>query len=163
MENQLISEHLSSILTKGLDGLLEENRKDDLKLMYSLLGRVKSGHNELKGMFWFQRLMLYENHPFFYRYLNQALFLCAPFLTKKGKCSPFSRAHSHALANAMRRHEYFQGLSRLLPVPGVLVSFLELRFLGKMALLALGGRPQPLKKALSKSKGTFLRENECAK
>jgi len=49
VENQLISEHLSSILTKGLDALLEENRKDDLKLMYSLLGRVKSGHQELKG------------------------------------------------------------------------------------------------------------------
>ena len=70
VENQLISEHLSSILTKGLDGLLEENRKDDLKLMYSLLGRVKSGHNELKGKFRFQRLMLYENHPYFCRYLK---------------------------------------------------------------------------------------------
>ena len=57
----------------------------------------------------------------------------------------FSRAHSHALTNATRRHEYFRGLSRLLPVPGVLVSFLELRFLGKMNLLALRGHPQPLK------------------
>ena len=75
----------------------------------------------------------------------------------------FSQAHSHALTNAMRRHEYFRGLSRLLPVPGVLVSFLELRFLGKMALLALRGRPQPLKKPSQSQKGTFLRENECAK
>ena len=67
----------------------------------------------------------------------------------------FSRAHSHALTNATRRHEYFRGLSRLLPVPGVLVSFLELRFLGKMALLALGGRPQPLKKPSQSQKGHF--------
>ena len=49
VENQLISEHLSSILTKGLDVLLEENRKDDLRLMYALLGRVRGGHQELKG------------------------------------------------------------------------------------------------------------------
>jgi len=49
VENQLISEHLSSILTKGLDVLLEENRKGDLRLMYALLGRVRGGHQELKG------------------------------------------------------------------------------------------------------------------
>ena len=67
----------------------------------------------------------------------------------------FSRAYSHALTNATRRHEYFRGLSRLLPVPGVLVSFLELRFLVKMALLALGGRPQPLKKPSQSQKGHF--------
>ena len=67
----------------------------------------------------------------------------------------FSQAHSHASTNATRRHEYFRGLSRLLPVPGVLVSFLELRFLGKMALLALRGRPQPLKKPSQSQKGHF--------
>lgn len=48
VEKQLISEHLSSILTKGLDSLLEENRKSELKLMYSLTGRVKNGHTELR-------------------------------------------------------------------------------------------------------------------
>merc|ERR1712029_99438 len=62
---------------------------------------------------------------------------------------------SHALTNATRRHEYFRGMSRLLPVPEVLVSFLELRFLGKMDLLALGGRPQPLKKPSQSQKGHF--------
>ena len=41
------------------------------------------------------------------------------------------------------------------PVAEVLVSFLELRFLGKMALLALGGRPQPLKKP-SRQKSRFF-------
>ena len=75
----------------------------------------------------------------------------------------FSRAHSHALTNATIRHEYIQGLSRLLPVPKVLMSFLELHFLKKLALFASGWRPQPLKKAISKSKGTTLRENEYAK
>ena len=53
--------------------------------------------------------------------------------------------------------EYFRGLSRLLPVPGVLVSFLELRFLRKMALLALGGRPLRLssKSPYQSQKGHF--------
>ena len=46
---QLIAEHLSTILNKGLDGLLEENRKEELKLLYQLLGRVKGGPQELKG------------------------------------------------------------------------------------------------------------------
>merc|ERR1711953_631802 len=71
------------------------------------------------------------------------------------KMFTFSRAHSHASTNATRRHEYFRGLSRLLPVPGVLVSFLELHFLGKMALLALRGRPQPIKKPSQSQKGHF--------
>ena len=44
------------------------------------------------------------------------------------KMVTFSRTHSHASTNATRRHKYFRGLSRLLPVPGVLVSFLELHF-----------------------------------
>ena len=35
------------------------------------------------------------------------------------------------------------------------MSFLELRFLGKMALLALRGRPQPLKKPSQSQKGHF--------
>ena len=67
---------------------------------------------------------------------------------------------SHASANVTRRHKYFRGLSRLLPVPGVLVSFLELRFLGKTTLLALGDwRPlSPSQKALSKSKGHFYKK-----
>ena len=35
------------------------------------------------------------------------------------------------------------------------MSFLELRFGGKMALLALRGRPQPLKKPSQSQKGHF--------
>ena len=49
MEKQLISEHLSQILTKGLDALLEGDRKPELKLMYSLVGKVAGGPQELKG------------------------------------------------------------------------------------------------------------------
>ena len=49
VEKQLISEHLSSILTKGLDDLLSADRKPELRLMYSLLGKVIGGHAELKG------------------------------------------------------------------------------------------------------------------
>ena len=63
--------------------------------------------------------------------LDLALFLCTPFFVKKENAFTFSQALFS------RCHEYFRGLSRLLPVPGVLVSFLELHFLGKMALLAL--------------------------
>ena len=85
------------------------------------------------------------------------LYFCAHYFCPKKKMFTFSQAHSHALTNATRRHEYFRGLSRLLPVPGVLVSFLELRFLGKMALLALGGRPQPLKKPSQSQKGHFYK------
>ena len=80
------------------------------------------------------------------------IFVHAIFLSKKGNVHLFSRSHSHTLTNATRCHEYFRGLCRLLPVPGVLVSFLELRFHGKMALLALGGRPQPLSKSPLKVK-----------
>ena len=49
VEKELISEHLNAILTKGLDLLLEENRKPELRLMYDLIGRVKKGHGELKS------------------------------------------------------------------------------------------------------------------
>ena len=84
------------------------------------------------------------------------IFVHAIFCPKR-KMFTFSHPHSHASTNATRRHEYFRGLSRLLPVPGVWVSFLELCFLGKIALLALGGSPQPLlsKKPSQSVKGHF--------
>ena len=88
-------------------------------------------------------------------------FFCAHHFCPKRKMVTFSRAHSHTSTNATRRHEYFRGLSRLLPVPGVLVSFLELRFLGKMALLALGGCPQPLKKPSQSQKGHFYEKTNA--
>ena len=45
VEKQLISEHLNNILTKGLDALLEEDRKPELKLMYSLVGKFGSNRS----------------------------------------------------------------------------------------------------------------------
>lgn len=47
VEKQLLSEHLTSVLHKGLDSLLEENRVADLTLLYSLFTRVKKGLVEL--------------------------------------------------------------------------------------------------------------------
>jgi Cullin family len=47
VERQLITEHLTAILQKGLDNLLEENRLSDLTLLYSLFSRVKGGKEEL--------------------------------------------------------------------------------------------------------------------
>lgn len=47
VEKQLLSEHLSGILHKGLENLLEGNRLVDLSLLYSLFSRVKNGTNEL--------------------------------------------------------------------------------------------------------------------
>ncbi|XP_059613495.1 cullin-4A [Phlebotomus argentipes] len=51
VEKQLLSEHLTGILQKGLDSLLEENRLADLQLLYSLFSRVKNGTAELCSNF----------------------------------------------------------------------------------------------------------------
>ncbi|KOX71193.1 Cullin-4B [Melipona quadrifasciata] len=47
VEKQLLSEHITSILQKGLSGLLDENRINDLSLLYNLYSRVKNGLVEL--------------------------------------------------------------------------------------------------------------------
>lgn len=51
VEKQLLSEHLTTILQKGLDALMEENRVTDLTLLYNLFTRVKKGLVELCAMF----------------------------------------------------------------------------------------------------------------
>lgn len=51
VERQLLTEHLTGILQKGLDQLVEENRVSDLTLLYSLFNRVKNGTIELCGTF----------------------------------------------------------------------------------------------------------------
>ncbi|XP_065367431.1 cullin-4A [Calliphora vicina] len=51
VEKELLAEHLTQILQKGLDTLLEENRLTDLSILYSLLSRVKNGTAELCGNF----------------------------------------------------------------------------------------------------------------
>jgi len=47
VEKQLLSEHLSTILARGLDILLEENRLEDLARLYTLFGKTKDGKVEL--------------------------------------------------------------------------------------------------------------------
>ncbi|XP_049818266.1 cullin-4B isoform X2 [Aethina tumida] len=47
VEKQLLSEHVTNLLQKGLDSLLEENRTADLTLLYQLFSRVKNGLTEL--------------------------------------------------------------------------------------------------------------------
>lgn len=47
VEKQLINEHLTVILQKGLDQLLDANRLSDLALLYNLLSRIKDGLGEL--------------------------------------------------------------------------------------------------------------------
>lgn len=51
VERQLLTEHLTGILQKGLDQLVEENRVSDLTLLYALFNRVKNGTIELCGTF----------------------------------------------------------------------------------------------------------------
>ncbi|CAH0381123.1 unnamed protein product [Bemisia tabaci] len=51
VEWQLLNGHLNTILQKGLDNLLEENRIQDLTLLYNLFKRVKKGLNELCSSF----------------------------------------------------------------------------------------------------------------
>lgn len=43
VEKQLLGEHLSAVLQKGLDQLLDENRYPQLRLLYCLFNRVKTG------------------------------------------------------------------------------------------------------------------------
>lgn len=51
VEKQLLSEHINSILQKGLSGLLDENRIPDLSLLYNLYSRIKNGLVELCSNF----------------------------------------------------------------------------------------------------------------
>lgn len=51
VEKQLITEHTTNILQKGLDNILNENRISDVSLLYTLFNRVKSGLNSLCTQF----------------------------------------------------------------------------------------------------------------
>ena len=61
----------------------------------------------------FNSVLLQQVNKAFSGIIFEHLIICS-----KKKMLTFSRAHSHALTNAMRRLEYFRGLSRLLSVPG---------------------------------------------
>ena len=51
VESQLLGHHLSNILQKGFDSLLDENRVKDLALKYQLFSRVKKGQEEMYSYF----------------------------------------------------------------------------------------------------------------
>ena len=51
LEAQLLGLHLSNILQKGFDNLMDESRIPDLALMYQLFSRVKRGLEELCAYF----------------------------------------------------------------------------------------------------------------
>lgn len=47
VEKQLLSEHKTHLLQKGLDSLLDQNRRHDLTLLYNLFARIKGGLEDL--------------------------------------------------------------------------------------------------------------------
>ena len=51
VEKQLLSEHKTQLLQKGLDQLLNENRRTDLTLLYTLFTRIKGGLDDLCSHF----------------------------------------------------------------------------------------------------------------
>ncbi|KAK8392981.1 hypothetical protein O3P69_013189 [Scylla paramamosain] len=51
VEKQLLSEHKSLLLQKGLDSLLDQNRRHDLSLLYNLFSRIKGGLEDLCTQF----------------------------------------------------------------------------------------------------------------
>lgn len=51
VETRLLSEHIGSILQKSFGSLLDDNRLQDLKLLYSLLSRLKNGFIDLCSAF----------------------------------------------------------------------------------------------------------------
>ena len=74
--------------------------------------------------------------------VTQALFLCANHFCPYRKMFPFSWAHSHTSTNATRRHKYLRGSwADFCQCQEFWLPLLELRFVGKMALRALEGRP----------------------
>lgn len=48
LEKHLVAEHVSTLLQKGFDLMLDENRIPDLKLLYHLLNRIPTGIDQLK-------------------------------------------------------------------------------------------------------------------
>ena len=48
LEKYLVAEHVSTLLQKGFDSMMDENRISDLKLLYQLLNRISTGVDQLK-------------------------------------------------------------------------------------------------------------------
>ena len=96
------------------------------------------------------------------RAIRQALFLSAPFWSKK--------ENVHLFSSLLPRFDKCHETSRIFPRTEQ--TFASARSFGviswasfsrKNGPFGFGRAPSASQKALSKSKGTFLRENECAK
>ena len=94
--------------------------------------------------------------------LHQALFLCAPFL--------FKMENGHLLSSSLPLLDKCHETSRIFPRTEQ--TFASARSFGVISWASFSRKngpfgferaPSASQKALSKSKGTFLRENECAK
>ena len=48
LEKYLIAEHVITMLQKGFDAMLDDNRLTDLKLLYQLLNRIPTGVDQLR-------------------------------------------------------------------------------------------------------------------
>lgn len=48
LEKYLVAEHVNTLLQKGFDSMMDENRIPDLKLLYQLLNRISNGVDQLK-------------------------------------------------------------------------------------------------------------------
>ena len=51
LEKYLVGDHVSQILQKGFDTMLDEMRIQDLKLLYQLLSRIPNGIDQLKNAY----------------------------------------------------------------------------------------------------------------
>ena len=80
------------------------------------------------------------------------LHFCVHCFRSNRKWSPFSRPHSHTSTNATRRHEYFQGLSRVVPVPEFWCHFLNFVFSEKWPFWLWEGALSPSQKSHLKVK-----------
>lgn len=81
VEKQLVSEHVTGVLTKGLASLLDAPRITDLSLLYNLFSRVKNGLVELCSHFNSYIKVCYLH--FFIRFCFQCLFICGFRFRKK--------------------------------------------------------------------------------
>ena len=125
-------------------------RGPDLQLMAATPGPVPSAPPERQSARCLRPHMSSSSSP---SPIPGFIFVHAPFLSKKGNVHLFSSSIPHFdKCHGETSRIFSRQLSRLLPVPGVLVSFLELHFEGEVPLLALRGRPQPLSKSPLKVK-----------
>jgi len=69
LEKYLVADHTRTLLQKGFDSMMDENRIQDLKLLYQLLSRIPNGIDQLRVAYsQFIKVNFFSN-PFFNGYL----------------------------------------------------------------------------------------------